>query len=137
MTYPNDFNLTCAKMEQRGYCIDSYALLSGIIENYNIQFRLDNSLPIVNGDCELLEEAFKGFVLNAVSEFKDLKGTLHIVYRKDLESSFLAFFIQGSVLPEDEKNVTNLVETITDLNFAICRKVLNQDEHIVKSPFLN
>ncbi|MDR7129524.1 hypothetical protein J2X69_001869 [Algoriphagus sp. 4150] len=107
--------------------IDSYALLSNlisIIENPNLQIHLDNSLPLIDGDCESLEEIFKEFLMNAINEFKENEGTLHITYRDDLHSSFLAFFIQDSSLPEEEKSVSNLVDTVNDFNFAICRKLI-------------
>lgn len=136
MTYPNDFHLSRPKVRQGENSIDSYALLLSIIseiENYNIQFHLDNSLPLINGDCVSLEEVFNGFVMNAVNKFKEEKGTLHILFRKDLESSFLAFFIKDLIPPLQESSISNLVDTITDFNLALCQKPLNEIEYVVEN----
>lgn len=139
MTYPNDFHLSRPKVRQGENSIDSYALLVSIIseiENYSLQFHLDNSLPLIQGDSESLEEVFKGFVLNAINKFKEEKGTLHILYRKDLESSFLAFFIKDLIPPQQESSISNLVDTITDFNLALCEKPLNEIKHVEDSAFL-
>lgn len=136
MTYPNDFHLSRPKVRRGENSIDSYALLLSIIseiENYNVQFHLDNSLPLIKGDCESLEEVFKGFVMNAISKFKEEKGTLHILYRKDLESSFLTFFIKDLIPPLQESNISNLVDTITDFNLALYQKPLSEIEYVVEN----
>lgn len=139
MIYPNDFQLSRPKVRQGENSIDSYALLVSIIseiENYSLQFHLDNSLPLIQGDSESLEEVFKGFVLNAINKFKEEKGTLHILYRKDLESSFLAFFIKDLIPPQQESSISNLVDTITDFNLALCEKPLNEIKHVEDGAFL-
>lgn len=135
MNYPEDFQLTFIKNEEAKDSIDSYQLLLNIIteiKETNIQIILDNSLPIILGDLQSLKRIFKAFLLQVVDVFKGNRGTLRILFRADLESSFLVFFIRDLDLPEPEKDISCIVDTISNFNLALCKKLLTQKESIFK-----
>ncbi|WP_057936242.1 hypothetical protein [Algoriphagus resistens] len=139
MIYPNDFQITNPLIEKGGNLVDSYALISHItdkLEDCNLHFYLDNCLPIISGNSEALERVFESFIGNAVDFFKEYNGTLHIIFRQDLNSSFLTYFIRDFI-PVREKGMADLIETITEFNLAMCYKLLEENESIGIQPSQN
>jgi len=135
MTYPQDFHITYSQIEKGEHAIDSYALLQSIIDETEegFQFSLDNSLPIIMGDELSVKGILIKFIENSISNFKGNIGTLYISYRKDLDSSFLAYFIDSLRFEKDE--CSNLIDSISDFNLAICKKTVNEIESIANTHF--
>lgn len=136
MKYPQDFEITYSKKEEGNHTIDSYKILQNIIREIEIttvRVSLGNSLPIILGDIKSLTKTFKDFLLDAVDELKDNKGILHIIFREDLDSSFLCFFVQDQGFAEPENDISSLVNTVSEFNLAFCKKILTEKEIIVKN----
>ncbi|SFB53342.1 hypothetical protein [Algoriphagus aquimarinus] len=134
MTYPQDFHITYSSREQGMDTIDSYELLENIItenDKFNFQFSIDNSLPLIKGDSNSVKKILMGFIEDAINAFKGNNGTLHIVYRHDLDSSILAYFTKS--LQSTEENTSSLVETVTKFSLGISKNIIEQKEDIVKS----
>ena len=129
MTFPQDFQITYTKIDEGQDSVDSFSLIESTIrenEKYSIQFILDNSLPIIKGDQKIIKPILRDFVISAIEEFKDKKGTLHFRYRRDLDLSILVFFTQNLLFNRD--TASNIIDCISDLNLAICKKTLNEGE---------
>ena len=139
MTYPQDFKITYSKKEEVKDNIDSFKLLQSIISEIErntittIRISLSNSLPIILGDLKSLTKTFKDFLVDAIDEFKGIKGTLHVIFREDLDSSFLGFFVQDQGFAEPENDMSSLVDTVSEFNLAFCKTLLIEKEIIVKN----
>ena|GEM_PF-3038116 len=142
MTYPQDFHLISSKKEEGKDTIDSFKLLQNIISEIErttittIRISLSNSLPIILGDLKSLTKTFKDFLVDAIDEFKGIKGTIHVIFREKLDSSFLGFFIQDQGFAEPENDISSLVDTVSEFNLAFCKKLLTEKESIVKNSSL-
>ncbi|MCE7056985.1 hypothetical protein LZF95_20060 [Algoriphagus sp. AGSA1] len=129
MKYPNDFQLIRPNIGQGEDTIDSFSLLTSIINDLNyatFKFRLANSLPIIIGDFDTVKDCLKEFIIKAITNFSGFRGTCHILFREDLESSFLGYFIEESEetgASEDENHLADLVDVIYRFNLGICPEI--------------
>ncbi|WP_439489909.1 hypothetical protein [Algoriphagus sp.] len=129
MKYPDDFQLIDPNIGQGEDTIDSFSLLTSIINDLNnvsFKFHLANSLPIIIGDFDTVKDCLKEFILKTITNFSEFRGTCHIVFREDLESSFLGYFIEESEVTEvqeDKNHLAELVDVIYGFNLGICAEV--------------
>ncbi len=138
MKYPDDFQLIHPSLGQGEDTIDSFSLLTSIINDLHsvsFKFRLANSLPIIIGDFDTVKDCFKEFILKAISNFSEFRGTCHILFREDLESSFLGYFIEESEVtwvPGDKNHLADLVDVIQGFNLGICPEAQIESKKILR-----
>jgi len=124
VTYPQDFDLSNFHINPGSDLIDTYELIESVFnkkENLPFNYLLDYSLPLIKGDINLLKKILEDFIDNSINEFKGYNGTLNLVFRKDYNHSIIIYFTKE--LPSTELGTSCLVDTIQELNLAICTKI--------------
>ena len=120
---------------QNDQIMDSYDLIKGIIEKLdchsNLKFKLDNTLPLIEGDPHHLILLFKDFIRKTIELFGGLTGEINIIHIKNPKSWIFAFFAIGSQQEGTEKVCTNIVETINEVHLAISKKSIYNKEHLI------
>lgn len=134
MNYPQDFQLTYFKINQKKDSIDSYALIKSITNQIvanNIEFSIDNSMPVILGDLKLIKEHIIDCIEKAINLFQNHVGTLYIEYRKFQHSNILIYFTKDAVKSEVKNSSSNIIDVISEFNIGICKYVNNKNEDII------
>ncbi|MFC5623100.1 hypothetical protein [Algoriphagus winogradskyi] len=133
MKYPQDFQLSYPKLGSGVDFIDSYEQLISILrdlEKYELEFSLDNSLPLIEGDLNNVLKVLKKFISETISQFKSKRGTAFVVFKKDCDSSFISYLVENKFFGDNGNVESNLVDTITKFHYAICKEPLMDNESI-------
>lgn len=133
MKYPQDFNLSYPKLGSGVDSIDSYEQLFAFLselEKSELEFSLDNSLPLIEGDLINVRKILKKFISETTSHFKSKRGTIFIVFRKDCDSSFISYLVENKFFGNLGNGESNLVDTITKFHYAISSDPLTDNDTI-------
>ena len=131
MKYPQDFQLSYPKLGAGVDSIDSYEQLISILsdlEKFELEFSLDNSLPLIEGDLNNVLKILKKFISETISQFKSKRGTVFVVFRKDCDTSFISYLVENQFFGDNGNDESNLVDTITKFHYAICIEPLMDNE---------
>ncbi|WP_425638320.1 hypothetical protein ACPUEN_02855 [Algoriphagus yeomjeoni] len=132
-----DLIITHYGTNQSDQIVDSYEMIKGIIVDFegqaNFNIKLDNTLPLINGDPKQLKLLFKDFIRKAFELFNGFIGEINITHIKDSKSWIFACFAI-SLQNEDAKRYSaNLSEIVNEFNLAISKKSLSRKADVILS----
>ena len=133
MITKKDLIITFNGIANEDQIIDSYDMIQKImielVGQNDFLYKIDNTLPLINGDPKKVEEIFRNFISNALEHFKSLEGQLQIVHIKDPKSWIFAF-VKEVADPVEEFKQNRLVDSISEFTLAIAKKVFKNKEDL-------
>ncbi|RAI94149.1 hypothetical protein [Algoriphagus yeomjeoni] len=132
-----DLIITHYGTNQSDQIVDSYEMIKGIIVDFegqaNFNIKLDNTLPLINGDPKQLKILFKNFIRKAIELFNGLIGEINITHIKDSKSWIFACFAISLQNEGAKRYSANLSETVNEFNMAISKKSLSRKADVILS----
>lgn len=134
MITTNDLFISFKGIANNDEIIDSYDMIQKIMIELggqnNFPYKIDNTLPLIKGDPNKIEEIFRNFISNALDHFQNYEGQLRIIHIKNSKSWIFAFLEIPFQVNTTKQKTT--IETISQFTLAISKKVFKKDEEISK-----
>jgi hypothetical protein len=121
-----DLIITHYGTNQPDQIVDSYEMIKAILVDFegqaNFTFKLDNTLPLINGDPEQLTLLFKDFISKGFEQFSGLTEEIYISHVKDSKSWIFTFFAIAVPNEDPKTNKANFQELLNEFTLAISKK---------------
>lgn len=104
--------------------VDTYHLINDLLVNNHLgdlQFILDNQLPVIIGDPVQLEEIFTSYIEETILEFHDKRGTLYFKYINDPIPTISVNLISHTSTIETQAKESTLVKKVHDFELSISK----------------
>ncbi len=95
MLNQNNLNLIYSGFSDEDRIIDSYELIKGILVQFEGQasfdIKVDNTLPIIKGDLNIMKETFTKFIEKVIQSLNGYTGKVNIINIKSPRTWVFAF----------------------------------------------
>ncbi|MFC5624550.1 hypothetical protein [Algoriphagus winogradskyi] len=132
-----DLIITHYGTNQPDQIVDSYEMIKAILVDFegqaNFTFKLDNTLPLINGDPEQLTLLFKDFISKGFELFKGLTEEINISHIKDSKSWIFTF--SAVAVPNEDliKSKFNFLDLVNEFTLAISKKTPSRKVDVILS----
>ena len=103
--------------------IDSYQLIKSILVEFegqaSLKIKVDNTLPIIQGNLLQIKELFTSFIARAVQIMESHSGEINLVHIKNSKSWVFAFLFQDFQSEVYEIRQLSLESTMNDYTLSI------------------
>ncbi|MEB2778393.1 hypothetical protein SYJ56_23995 [Algoriphagus sp. D3-2-R+10] len=122
----DDVNVSLIGTVSKDQIIDSYELIRRItielVGQNKFVIDIENTLPFINGNPDLLEVVFRDFFKAAIKQHKGKKEKLNIAHIKDPNSWIFVYSTDGQNVTINRDKESGLVDSGHCFALIICKK---------------